>query len=325
MEWNEELKLLAKKIEEAERILILTHLKPDGDAVGSVLAVKHALEGRGKDVSVYADELPELYSWIDEAESFIPVEEFSTEEKFDLCFALDASNAERGIISDVAGSTFIVNIDHHKDNSHFGDLNFVDPDAAAAGAIVYRILRSLGFKITSEIASALYIALMTDTGRFSFSNTDAETFRIAAALIEAGADPQHLTDNIYKNFSFRRAELFGKVVNTLESHHDGAILSVELPYELVESKSIGQHETDGIIDFLQGVKGQEASLFFKQFYPDKVRVSLRSKGRINVQEVASRHNGGGHVFASGCTYEGGLASAKKDIIAACVEQLDKSR
>jgi phosphoesterase RecJ-like protein len=182
-------------------------------------------------------------------------------------------------------------------------------------------LKELCIELTPAIASSLYVAIMTDTGRFSYSNTDADTFRIISDLVEAGANPVELTDQVYKEYSFRRATLFGKVLNSLESHRKGKIATIELPLDIVSALELKPHETDGFMDYIQGIRETDVSIFFKQFSPDAVKVSLRSRGKVDVRKIASHFDGGGHKFASGCTVYSDLEEAKKIIIKECVKQL----
>jgi len=312
---------LKKILEENESFLILTHFKPDGDAVGSLLALYYVLHGLGKKVEAFTDEIPEMYANLEGIDFISSSRDFDGNKQYDVCFVLDSSNAERGLVNKLNNNTVIVNIDHHVDNSLFGDLNIVNSTAAATGSIIYKKFKELCIELTPAIASALYVAIMTDTGRFSYSNTDADTFSIISDLVEAGASPAELTDQVYKDYSFRRATLFGSVLNSLESHRKGKIATIELPFDTVRALEVKPYETDGFMDYIQGIREADVSIFFKQLSLDAVNVSLRSKGKVDVRKIASHFDGGGHKFASGCTVYSDLEDAKKLIIKECVKQL----
>jgi phosphoesterase RecJ-like protein len=312
---------VCRLIREKDRFLVLTHEKPDGDAVGSQLALLIALRGLGKDAVGITDTVPEQYRFLPQFGILKSLDEYRGTDSREVCVILDSSNSSRTASGLIPEGVVIVNIDHHTDNNLFGDINLVNPDAAAAGILVYYVLKSLGSEISPDIADNLYAAIITDTGRFGFSNTDAEVFRVMADLVERGASPVKITNLIYKNYSYRRALIFGKALNNIESHLGGKVISMELPYDLAKSLGIGPHETDGLVEYLQGIKDHEASFLLKEFSQGEVRVSLRSRGRINVMEIAEKYNGGGHSAASGCTMMMPLQDAKKVLIEECRRQL----
>ncbi|MBN2134979.1 MAG: bifunctional oligoribonuclease/PAP phosphatase NrnA, partial [Acidobacteria bacterium] len=290
-----------------------THTKPDGDAVGSLLALHLALENTGKKVFSYTDTPPDTYRFLPGFEKLKNADEFETPGK-NIVIILDSSNIDRCPVSNLENTEQIINIDHHLDNSGFGNINYIDSSASSTGILIYRLLTEMRLTITPDVAENLYTAIITDTGRFSFSNTDPETFCVIAELVKAGASPQKLTEHIYKNYSLKNARIFGKVLSSLEEHGNGRILTIELSYDTVQQMEIGEHETEGMMEYIQGIDGQEVSLFFKEFAKNVTRVSLRSRGRIDVQQVAEKHNGGGHKFAAGCTIEHTVAEAKSLLI-----------
>jgi phosphoesterase RecJ-like protein len=312
---------VCKLIREKDQFLVITHEKPDGDAVGSQLALLIALWDLGKDAIGITDTVPEQYRLLPQFGILKSLDEYRVTTNREVCVILDSSNSLRTAPGLMPHSAVVVNIDHHADNHIFGDINLVKPDAAATGILVYYVLKSLSSEIGTDIADNLYAAIITDTGRFGFSNTDAEVFRVMADLVERGASPVKITNLIYKNYSYRRALIFGKALNNIESHLDGKVISMELPYDLVKSLGIEPHETDGLVEYLQGIKDHEVSFLLKEFSEGEIRVSLRSRGRINVMEIAEKYNGGGHSAASGCTIMIPLQDAKKVLIEECRRQL----
>lgn len=305
-----------------DRFLILTHEKPDGDAIGSQLALAIALQKMGKSVEAVSDEAPEQYRALPKFGILKPIEKYEPDRTPDICFVLDSSNLERVPKGIVPNETEIINIDHHADNSNFGKLNYVDSNSAATGILIYRLLTALEYKIDKDTASNLYAAVITDTGRFSFTNTNTEVFEVTADLIRCGASPAEMTNMLYKNYSFRRAVIFGKALQSIESHIDGRVVTMELSNDTIRGMDIKPSETDGLVEYLQGIKEQEAAFLLKEFSPGEVRVSLRSRGRINVMKIAEKYNGGGHLAASGCTMYMKLDEAKKMLVEECRLQLD---
>jgi phosphoesterase RecJ-like protein len=309
-------------IKDKQDFLILVHEKPDGDAIGCLLALLLALKALEKNVTGIAETVPEQYRLLPGFEFLKTPEEYKKDDSVEICFILDSSNSSRTHSGLIPESTTIVNIDHHADNTMFGNINLVNSDAAAAGMLIFEILKGLDIQITSDITDNLYTAIITDTGRFGFSNTNADVFKVMADLVELGASPVRITNMIYKNYSFRRAMIFGKALNTIESHLEGKVVTMELPYETVEAMGIEPHETDGLVEYLQGIKDQDVSFLMKEFSPAEVRVSLRSRGTVDVMKIAGKYNGGGHKVASGCTMMMPLTEAKNTLIKECLLQLE---
>jgi len=318
---NEMLSRIKQVITENESFLVATHTKPDGDGIGSQLAVVSALKKMGKGVVGVTDSIPEMYTFLNRDGFLLDIEQLPRSERTDVFIIVDSSNPDRCTLDNFPVNSLVINIDHHSDNTKFGDINYIDSNASSAGVLVYRLLRYMNINIDSIIADYLYTAILTDTGRFSFSNTDSESFHIAAHLVELGASPQELTYKIYKDYSFKRAEIFSNALVSLQSHLDGKVITLELSHRLIEDLNINRHETDGIIDYPQGIQGQEAVFFFKEFDIGEVKVSMRSKGIIDVQRIAAKFGGGGHPFASACSIQSSIREAKAAIIRECKKQL----
>jgi phosphoesterase RecJ-like protein len=302
--------------------LVLTHEKPDGDAIGSQLAMLIALRKMGKTAEGITEVAPEQYQGLPQFAILTSAEEYKMSVRPDVCIVLDSSNFARTPVDVLPEGICVINIDHHGDNALFGELNYVDQNAAATGILIYKLLSRLGVEFDEEIAENLFAAIITDTGRFGFTNTNAEVFDVMAGLVRHGASPVEMTNKLYKNYSYRRAVVFSKVLNSLESHINGKVVTMELPFAVVREMGIEQHETDGLVEYLQGIKEQEAAFLLKEFLPGKIRVSLRSRGKINVMMIAEKHDGGGHFAASGCTMKMPLEEAKKVLVEECRLQMD---
>jgi phosphoesterase RecJ-like protein len=300
--------------------LITFHARPDGDALGSALGLRLWLESRGCRAEVVSSHgVPDPFGFLPSADRVL------TSHPVDLtdytAVVLDTPDATRAAISRDAldGARITVNIDHHPGNGQFGDVNVVDTSASSAALMVYELLPN-GPAMTPDIASALYVGVMTDTGGFRFGNTDARTLRAAADLVNTGAEPARLANLVYGEQPLGRLRLLGAVLSSTETALDGRVaISV-----LTESMKAGTGSTGEDIEGLAGygrlVSGVEVALLLRE-EDDKVRVSLRSKGSVDVNAVARRLGGGGHRSAAGVLLDGPLESARELLLAAVAETI----
>jgi phosphoesterase RecJ-like protein len=308
-------------IKKHQTFLLTTHINPEGDAIGSEMALKAYLESIGKrvfvvnssetpkncmfldpnsDIMIYPDSFRQ--EAIDEADGIIIVDVNSWDHVGGLAEILQASAKPR------------ICIDHHQGtNDDFVDVFVTDTSAAAAGVLIYELLVHLGGEITKTIAEALYASLITDTGTFRFTNTDARTFSIAADLYNHGADPFHLHRNIFANRSWGAARLMGPVLNSVESEAGGKLVWLRATREMFKAASAIYEDSDGILELVRGIKGVELCLFFKETPGGRIKVSLRSNGKVNAYLIAKHHGGGGHV-------NGPMDSAIEKIISTCLSQ-----
>jgi bifunctional oligoribonuclease and PAP phosphatase NrnA len=295
---------VAEAIRDGERFLLTTHEGPDGDALGSLLAMHRLLVQIGKDSVMFlaAKEFPLPIEY-----RFLSLEEVFHEPPADMSdravVFLDCGNIDRMPIDFLRNDgTRVINIDHHHDNTRFGDANLVDTEASSTAEIVYELARHMGVEITPEMASALYVGLVTDTGRFMYENTDAKTHRIAAELIESGVDVNDTYRRLYENVPLEKLRLVARALESIERPCEGLVVTCITEADYKETGS-GEEMTEGIIDFLRSLEGAKVAAVIRELGSRgeaAKKVSLRSSGDgVDVSAIARIHGGGGHVRAAG--------------------------
>jgi phosphoesterase RecJ-like protein len=303
-------------IHSCETFLITSHVRLDGDALGSELALWHVLRDMGKEAVVYnGDMTPTIYEFLSGTDAII--HNLHAVHNFDAAFVLDCSELERiGEEGRRIGSIKqIINIDHHISNNFFSEVSLVDSNASSTGEILYHIIEKLGVHITKDIAINLYTAILTDTGAFRYSNTGSHTLFVAAKLVEAGADPRWIAENVYETKSKAQIRLLKDALHTLEFDCQDKVGSIFVSQPMLqEAKALPEH-TEGFVDLIRSIKGVEVAVFFHETSKNNYKISLRSKGRINVEKIARNFGGGGHVNASACSIEGNIVNAKKKLFA----------
>lgn len=316
-----EIRRVADTLLQYPSCLIATHINPEGDAIGSMLALALALEQRGIQVICYdRDGVPDICR-------FLPTWERVTrvlpEELPPLVVFVDADRLERCGLSleQFPGTETFVRIDHHVGGSSDLGPSLVEPHAAAAGELIYALLPDLGATLTPEIATCLQTALMVDTGRFSYTNTTPRTLRIAADLVEAGADVTTIVEWTWGRVSFAATKLLGFALSSMQSGKEGRIVWAVLRHADFLSVNANAEDTEGIIDHVRTVRDSEVGALFSE-KRGVVRVSLRSNGKVDVARIAKFFNGGGHVKAAGLTYEGSIEHALCDVLQALEAAVD---
>ncbi len=312
-------------IRAAGRILILGHVRPDGDAIGSQVALASSLREAGKKVLVLnEDGCPSSLL-------FLPGSGMVSrpgEEDFeaDLCVALDTANRERlgeGCLEVASKVPRLINIDHHISNEGYGDLVHVDALAPATGQIVFELLMQEGLPLTSEARDCLFVAISTDTGGFRYSSTTARTYEIAAELIRRGANCGALSTSIYERYPFRRLELLRELLGVLRLSPDGRVASWALDLGMKEKLSLQPEDSENLTDLIRAVDTVDVAVFFEEVDGGMVRVSMRSKRAeaADVCEVCRCFGGGGHVMAAGARVMGDLDDVVKDVLSKVHESL----
>ncbi|MBS6485833.1 bifunctional oligoribonuclease/PAP phosphatase NrnA [Veillonella sp.] len=296
---------------EANSIMLTVHIRPDGDAIGSMVAFYEALVGQGKTVYMVVDDVvPEKYTFLRYTDHIHDVAYFETNPvDIDMLMVLDASTYERIGKVGALWSAPIFNIDHHISNTEFADHLYLKPDFAATGEIVTDLCTKWNWPITESMGTALYMAIATDCGFFKFSNTTANTLEMAAKCVAAGARPNVISETI-EAVSASRLELTKQVMQTIEFYKNDTIATIELNREAM---TIIGDDTDGFVDIIRNVDTVDVAILLKAEADDITRVSLRSKG-IDVNVVASHFGGGGHIRAAGCTINLPLEEAKQALI-----------
>ena len=309
------LRKIAEEVRGGHNFLLSTHENPEGDAIGSVLALGWALRGLGKRVEILVqDPVPEVLAFLPGVQEII--HQAPTEAFFDLALAVDCGDRAR------LGEEFgklkapgkIINIDHHVSNSYYGDINFVDPAASSAAEIVFDLLRIIPVPLNREIAENLYTGLLTDTGSFHYSNTTPKTFAAARACLQAGVEPWRVAEQVYENQPLARLRLLPRVLETLEVSEEGRVSHVVITREMLAEAKASPALTEDFINFPRSIKGVEVAILFREVSPEKTRVSFRSRGSVDVARIAEGFQGGGHRSASGCTIKGSLADAKTNVL-----------
>lgn len=328
----ENLPRVVEALRGAKRVLFTMHRHPDGDALGSALALACALSELGREVVVYnPDELPYNFRFLPLAGQV--VRHLPADAAFDATVATDSGAAER-LGPDVPGPGrrgVFINLDHHVTTQPFGDLNYVDPHAAAVGVLSYKIIRGLGHAVSRDAATCIYASILADTGSFRYSSTDPESLRIAAELLEAGVDPWEMTVRVYEQQPVARMKLLADVLGTLEVAPGGKLATLTITQAMIARTGTSADLTDGFINHARSIEGVEVAASFTEPAPHALsdgeppgwRVSFRSRGRVDVSKVAQQFGGGGHKNAAGCTVDGSEAEVRARIAAAIDAQLSQ--
>ena len=311
----------AEAIRRRQRFVIASHVRPDGDAVGSQMAMAHALKHLGKDVRVVSrDAAPPpllVFPGVSEIEIVDRVDDPG-----DAVIVMESGDLLRTGVSGLERG-FVINIDHHVGNSMFGAINWFDVSAAACGEMVFDLVRELGVPLSHDIAVHLYVAILTDTGSFHHSNITPRTFEICRQCVEAGVNPSAVARSVFDSNNLGRLKLMGAILSRMHIDSSGRLATVSVDEELVTSCSGTYEDTEGLINLPLTVREIQAVVFFKQVGPDDWRVSMRSKGDVNINAVAKEFGGGGHKNASGCSASGSLEHLKGVFQQKITEQMDK--
>ena len=310
-------------IESKRDFAITTHIKPDGDGVGSSLGLCWLLRSLGKSAEVIVNgDVPSAYSGLPGADEIRNVTEI--DRKYDAIFVIECSDAERPGISGL-GDEFTVNIDHHATSEHFGSINWIDSTASAAGEMIYNLCKAIGGRITKDIAECVYMALVTDTGSFHFPNTSDRTLKVASELIRAGAKPATISEAVYNNYPWSRIELMRHVLGTIKRDETGRIASLRQTLEMQESSAAVDGDNSGFVNIPLAARDVLASVYMREVGVGEYKVSLRSKGDINVAKIGEKFSGGGHKNAAGCSVEGDWDELEDQIVAAVREAIEMSQ
>lgn len=298
-------------LRKGKQFFIATHISPDGDALGSSIALSLALESLGKETIIYdKDPVPEFYKFLPGHKRFtnsVPLKSSTSN-----LILLDCNELERTGIEKIEFVSSAV-IDHHETEKEFGDIKWIEPHAAATGLMLFYIIKELGVKITKDIAINLYAAIAIDTGTFRYSNTTPEVLRVAAELIEAGADPSYIAESLYETWSESRFRLLLKVLNTLEINNSIAITLVTL--DMFRETGASVEDTENFVGFPRLLKSVNISVLFREIENNYYKVSLRSKGKeMNVAKIAAAFGGGGHRNAAGCKIRSDFKTAKETLL-----------
>ncbi|MEO7189663.1 MAG: bifunctional oligoribonuclease/PAP phosphatase NrnA [Vicinamibacterales bacterium] len=314
---------VAAVLRERRSFLLTSHARPDGDAIGSSMALGLALTALGKDVTIALhDAIPVPYEGFPNVDQILITDRFA--KPVDAVVFLECSDPTRPEIAGLE-SYFTVNIDHHLGNTMYGAINWFDESAAACGELVAELIDALGVPWSTAIAAHLYLALATDTGSFRFGPVSARTFDTCRRISEAGVSTSDLARQIFDSFSIGRVKLTGALLNTMELHHNQQLAVLCFDDELLRSCGASVDDTEGLVNLPLGAREVAAVLLFKRQEGDVFRVSLRSKGTVDVRSVAAAWAGGGHHNAAGCTVHGPYEDIKLAMVRATSQAIDAAR
>ncbi len=309
-------------IENKHNFAITTHVRPDGDGIGSSLGLCWLLRSLGKSAEVIVrDAIPAAYAQLPGANEIKQIAEVNG--KYDAIFVIECSDLARPGIKGLENQ-FTVNIDHHATSEHFGTINWIDQTASAVGEMIYNLCKAIGGRITREIAECVYLALVTDTGSFHFPNTTDRTLKVASELVKVGVKPAQISEVVYNSYPWSRIELMRQVLGTVKRNESGTIAWMRQTLEMAKSSDAVDGDNNGFVNIPLAAKEVEAVVYMREVQPNAYRVSLRSKGSINVARVAEKFGGGGHKNAAGCRVEGDWDLREKEIVAALTEAVEKA-
>ena len=296
-------------IKGGQRFIIASHQRPDGDAIGSAMAMALALRAMGKTATVVTDAIPPVFLQPFPEVAGIQITPEVTD-AYDAALIMECSELSRTGVKGLDRSP-VMNIDHHPGNKSYGAINWIDESAAACGEMVFTLIEALGASLSKDVATHVYLAVLTDTGSFHVSHLSPRTYDIAKRCVEAGADPAWIARTHYDSNSLARVRIFGAVMNGMVIVDGGRIALLSITRQTMEELQGTSDDLEGLINFPLTVKDIEAVAFFKEVDDDDWRVSLRSKGNVDTGLIARAHGGGGHTNAAGCSAKGPLDDVYK--------------
>lgn len=309
---------LLRKIRQGNRFLLTSHVNPDGDAVGSALGLARILRRLGKGAVVWnRDATPTIYRPLPGSDRIHNGEEppAGFPDVFDAIIVLECPSPDRTGLEQHLSARPIINIDHHLGNQHYGVINWVDSAAPAVGEMIYRLAQGLKVDLDPETASCLYLTLVTDTGGFRFSNATPAAFESAASLVREGAQPEQVSMWLFESQPVAVVRLLGEMLQTLRLHEDGRIATGRLTLEMFRKAGAAPGDSEGLIDHLRSIAGVEAVGLVREREDGTHKVSLRSRGEVDVEKIARHHGGGGHRNAAGFTLQGEGEALREQVAA----------
>ena len=311
---------IAAAIAARRRFVISSHARPDGDSIGSQLAMAYALRAIGKEAHVVnADPAPpplQVFpgvAGIEIASSVVG--------DFDAAIIMECGDLGRTGVSGL-DRFFAINIDHHPGNTGYGQLTWFDPGAAACAEMVFDLVGRIGAPLTAEVATHIYLAILTDTGSFHYSSISPRTFDICRQALEAGVDPVAISRAVYDNNNLGRLKLYGALLDKMQISPRGRVAILYIDHEMAREAGATYEDTEGLINLPLTVKDIQAVIFFKLVEGEQFRVSLRSKGEVDIGAVAKRYEGGGHKNASGCTVSGPIDTLQRRLVDEVEQAID---
>lgn len=307
--------LAIKEIQDSKNIYIASHIQPDGDNIGSLLALGMAIKKIKSNVYILkTDEIPSDFLFLPNVDMIEKYDDNNN--NIDLLIALDTSDEyrlgnNRKLIS---RANKIINIDHHISNTNFGHINIIDSNSSATGELVFELINKMGIPINKDIATCIYTSISSDTGSFIYDNTTDKTHEIVAELLRLGINKNEININLYQNRSMERTLLFINALDTLNFNFNNKVALVKVTQRMLEKSNAKMEDTEGIVSFIKEIAPVEVAVLLKEFASQEIKVSMRSKRFIDVAKICSSFGGGGHIRAAGCTINSSISDAEKLII-----------
>ncbi len=302
---------------ESKKIIIATHEYPDGDGIGSSIALWLSLKQLGKNVTnVVEGHIPEEFAFLNGYNEFINPQEVNLDQDTTLVFldCADENRAGKTLSQKRKQSFLVINIDHHQGNTNFGHLNYIEPNTASTGEIIYDLINLLKIKINSNIANAIYTAIVTDTGGFRYDNTTEKTFGIAQDLLKKGVNLNLVRTNLWESKSKNSLGLLGDCLSTMKFALNEQIAFITVTQAALDKWKINLGDLEGMVNYPKSIKGVKVAILFKEISKDETKVSFRSKEDVDVSKIANEFGGGGHKKAAGCTIKMPLNKAIDSVI-----------
>jgi phosphoesterase RecJ-like protein len=295
--------------------LIVGHKDPDGDAIGSSLALYKALSEFGKNAIVAnISKISDLYFFLDDTKN---IKLLQNNEKVQVIITVDSADFERtNLNKDYIKDKILINIDHHPTNTGFGNINYVVPEASAVGCLIYEILKFNDIPISLKTAEYLYLSILTDTGSFRYSSTSSNAFRIASELIKLGVKPWKIAYNIYESKKLTTLKLMGQAINTITTHYNDKLVIMYINQDMYRKTNTTSDDTEGFVNIARSIKGCEVGALLREDKPNYIKVSLRSKDQVDVSKIALTFGGGGHKNAAGFELVGSIEEIKEKLVQA---------
>lgn len=309
------LQQVVAELKKVNEVAILSHVLPDGDCIGSMLALGRALRKLGKKVTMLnRDQMPGYLRFL--ADSELVQEELNGQDWPEVTVCVDCSDRWRvgDRLAEAISDKRIINIDHHISNTHFGSVNLIVPEAAATAQIVTQVVDALGVAWDKELATQVYTALATDTGSFQYSTTSGDVHRLAARLLDYGLDAGEINRNIYECKPLSAIQLISSALSSLTLSSDGQIAWLTLPRSVLNELGASDDQTEGIVNYGRSIDSVEIAMLFREMAAGQVKVSFRSKSHADVNKLAALFGGGGHNRAAGCTIEGELSEVVAEVV-----------
>lgn len=313
-------------VKSSKNILIISHVNPDGDTLGTMCALRSAIytQYKKKAEMLVLSKIPKVYDFLPSISEAKTLSQFDKSREYDLVIAVDVASLDRLIDSQVLfeKAKYSVNIDHHRTNNDYGSLAIVEPKASSTGEVLYKMIKKLGWQTDMDFVTAIYTAILTDTGGFRFENTSAAVFRIAAELTEAGIDPKDLYRKCYESKTRDMVLFQGYCVSKAVFSNDEKIVYTVVYKRDMEKYAVSDDATDGIAEALRAIKTTDVSFVVKEVDSKTCKISMRSK-KLNIADVCSKFGGGGHKFAAGCTIKSSTEESVKKLLSEINKEINE--